>query len=325
MVDEVYRDIFRIDVVLPGNPLKATNAYFIKGDESDLLIDTGFRRKECYDALEEGLRILGSDLKRRSVLCTHLHADHSGLADQFAGPRQKIYMGAVDQKYRTIIYDPVRREVKRKRYLDEGFPRETLDLIYSTTPAVKQAMPGDTKMEALRGGDRIKVGNYTLHTVLVPGHTPGNCMFWIEEEGVMFTGDHILFDITPNITEWDGMPDSLGCYIDSLRDVRNYPVKRALPGHRKEGDYRARIDEIIDHHERRLTDTVSVIEEHPGITGYEIAGLMRWKIKARNWDEFPATQKWFAVGECYSHLDYLVRRGRIRREEKNGQIVYFSN
>ena len=30
MVDEVAKNVFRIDVELPGNPLRATNSYFIR-------------------------------------------------------------------------------------------------------------------------------------------------------------------------------------------------------------------------------------------------------------------------------------------------------
>ncbi len=44
MIEELYPGIFRIGVVLPGNPLRELNSYFIRGEESDLLIDTGFRR-----------------------------------------------------------------------------------------------------------------------------------------------------------------------------------------------------------------------------------------------------------------------------------------
>ena len=42
---------------------------------------------------------------------------------------------------------------------------------------------------------------------------------------------------------------------------------------------------------------------------------MTWKIRSRDWESFPPVQKWFAVGECLSHLDHLVFRGDIRRYE----------
>ena len=75
-----------------------------------------------------------------------------------------------------------------------------------------------------------------------------------------------------------------------------------------------RIEALLAHHERRLAETEALLAEHPGMTAYETAGKMRWKIRAASWEEFPPSQKWFAVGECMAHLDYLRLRSRIRRE-----------
>ncbi len=331
MIEQLDRDLFRIEVPLPGNPLRATNAYLIRGEERELLIDTGFRRKECREALEEGLKELGSDKSRRSVLCTHLHSDHSGLADVFAGDAvtlkdgtlspesPRIYLRDTDSAFLGHIYETGYRLERRKRFLSEGFPEDILNVVYAVNPAMTQALPKDFKtadprFTNLKDGDVISAGRYALKTIAVPGHTPGNSMFYEERMGIMFTGDHILFDITPNITEWESVGDSLGDYLESLRKVRSLPVSRALPGHRKPGDYHARIDGLIRHHAARLQETERIIAEEPGLCGYEIAGRMRWKIRARNWEEFPATQKWFAVGECLSHLNYLLRRGKIMRK-----------
>ena len=175
----------------------------------------------------------------------------------------------------------------------------------------------------VREGDIIDLGNRALTIIELPGHTPGNTMFYLRDQQIMFTGDHILFDITPNITHWQGFEDSLGSYLDQLRRVRDIPVRLALPGHRKTGDYRARIDSILDHHRRRINDALQIIESHPGMSAYEIAGYMKWKIRAADWDSFPVVQKWFAVGECLSHLDYLLKRNKIRYESADGAKRYY--
>ena len=47
----------------------------------------------------------------------------------------------------------------------------------------------------------------------------------------MLLGDHVLFDITPNITDWWDVPDSLGDYLRSLDKLVAYPVTLPLPGH----------------------------------------------------------------------------------------------
>ena len=68
----------------------------------------------------------------------------------------------------------------------------------------------------------------------------------------------------------------------------------------------------------KRTETREIITRTPGLSAYEIAGRMKWKIRADSWDDFPLQQKWFAVGECLSHLDYLLARGKIRRTEEGG-------
>ena len=181
----------------------------------------------------------------------------------------------------------------------------------------------DPRLTPLRDGDVLRVGSFALETFLVPGHTPGTCRFYLREQGILFTGDHVLFDITPNITSWPEIDDSLGSYIDQLRRVRDRPVRLALPGHRQTGDFRRRVDELLVHHERRLAEALSIIRANPGLCGYEIAGRMKWKIRAADWDSFPLIQKWFATGECLSHLDYLRKRGIVSRIQEGGRLCYY--
>jgi glyoxylase-like metal-dependent hydrolase (beta-lactamase superfamily II) len=53
--EEVAEDIFRLQIPLPKNPLKALNSYVVKGQERNLVIDTGMRREECLEAMRAGL------------------------------------------------------------------------------------------------------------------------------------------------------------------------------------------------------------------------------------------------------------------------------
>ena len=326
MVEEIYKNIYRIGVALPGNPLKELNSYFIKGvdDDHDLLIDTGFRRPVCRQALEDGLRQLGSEDDRRQMLVTHLHSDHSGMADIFAGKNQPIYLTGMDIKYLSRFYSGELTDPRHDRFTSEGFTGDLLNEMYRINPAMTEKIPEmDRRFRPLSEGETISVGEYVLQTVSVPGHTPGNAMFYMKDQKIMFTGDHVLFDISPNITWWPDMEDSLGSYLDSLKKALDYDVDIAFPGHRHSGNYRVRIKELLKHHEKRLENAVSIIRDHPGMNAYDITGLMKWKIHARNWDEFPIVQKWFAVGECLAHLDYLCLRGRIRKEKDGDTWRYF--
>ncbi len=316
MIEPIYKNIYRIGVPLTGNPLKELNSYFIRGTDSDLLIDTGFRRKDCESALREALSQLGSDPARRDVYITHLHSDHSGMADLFVGEGRRIYISDIDYQcsVRWREMDFIERD---KRFLKEGFTLEMLEYLALNSPTNIDIMK-DWRLpcfHTLKDGDVIDVGDHHFKVIVTPGHTPGNTMLWEASEGIMFTGDNILFDITPNITFWDVMPDALGSYLESLKRSYDYPVRYAFPGHRKTGNYHERIEKLLVHHERRIAEAHKVVCEYPGLTAAEIAGKMTWRIHASSWEEFPIVQKRFAVGECLSHLDYLRLRGKVQAAE----------
>lgn len=314
-MEEVAKDIYRIGVPLPGNPLKEINSYFIRGTDSDLLIDTGFRRQECREALLAGLEELGWRRDRLDVLLTHMHSDHSGMAAEIAGSNRRVYMSAVDLNLLGSVLSGENRRAMYERFVSEGFPADMADRIQSTNPARKAAVEAvDSRFTPLSGGQRLQVGGYSIKAVQTPGHTPGNQMYWMEREGIMFTGDNILFDISPNITAFAGVEDSLGDYLNSLRRADEFPVKLALPGHRKSGDYHQRIHDLLEHHSTRIAEALRVVETLPGSTAYEITGHMTWRIHAKDWDSFPETQRWYAVGECLSHLDHARLAGQIVRE-----------
>lgn len=323
MVEEVAKHIYRIGVTLPNNPLKELNSYFIRGTDRDVLIDTGFRCEACYAALAAGLQELHSEPERRDVLLTHIHSDHSGMADLFVGLHRHICMSEVDLALKNR---PGSRsdENRLQQFIAEGFPRERAAYVYSANPARRMALPQITEhFRPLRDGDEINVGDYILRAIAVPGHTPGNMMFWVEKQGIMFTGDHVLFDISPNITAWMELEDALGAYLESLERSKAYPVKLALPGHRKTGDYHRRIEALEAHHRDRLEETMDIVKAQPGQTAYEITSAMTWNIRARSWEEFPDVQKWFAVGEALAHLDYLRMRGRICKVMKGQTWRYY--
>lgn len=323
-MEEIIKNIYRIGVPLTGNPLKEVNCYFIKGIERDLLIDTGFRRDECYEILKAGLDEIGWDPDHLDVVLTHLHSDHSGLAADICGENSRIYINERDYELLVSVLNEENRKIMHDRFVTEGFEDAMVNRIQDTNPARKAALlKVDDRFTCIWDGVKFYVGDYVIRAISVPGHSPGNMMFWIESEQLMFTGDHILFDISPNITAYAEMKDALGDYLNSLEKAKKYPVKIALPGHRKSGDYHERIEALLVHHERRLKEAEDVVRQCPGMSAYEITGYMKWKIRAKNWEDFPETQRWYAVGECLSHLDHLRLTNRIMRKNVDGTWRYY--
>jgi glyoxylase-like metal-dependent hydrolase (beta-lactamase superfamily II) len=237
------------------------------------------------------------------------------LANEFVGPERRIFIREADRKYLESYLRGETSAAMRDRLISEGFPQDLLKRIDATNPGRVNTLEYMTpRFYGLADGELIKVGEYTLQTIPAPGHTPGNSMFLMEAQRIMFTGDHVLFDITPNITAWAGVEDALGDYLDSLRRTQDYPVELALPGHREPGRYLERIRQLLEHHKRRLAQCIAIVTEMPGLTAYGIASRMTWKIRADSWETFPPVQKRYAVGECLSHLDHLRKRKLITRE-----------
>jgi len=326
MIERITEDLFRIPVPLPNNPLKELNAYLIRGKDRNILIDTGFRREECREALQAGLDEINVRMEETDIVATHLHSDHVGLAPDFIAEGRSIYMSAVDHRYMTGNpkdgkADPKEGKWARTNSLlaKENFPVEILEQSARINPARSMAPNPSNQYAELEDGDVLEVGSHKLRAILTPGHTPGQLCFWLEDEDILFSADHVLFDITPNITNWPMREDSLGDYLASLKDIRKWPARMTLPAHRKPGDLQARVDALLEHHDRRLNEALDILRANPGLPAYDLAGKMTWSIRAKGWDDFPSSQKFFAVGECISHLDYLRVRGLVRREtDENG-------
>jgi len=170
--------------------------------------------------------------------------------------------------------------------------------------------------------DQLIYGDYTFLVIDVPGHTPGQIGLYEAQHQLFFCGDHILASITPNITFWNFEQDSLAQYLASLRKVYDMPVQWLFTGHREIiRDHRKRIDQLIIHHENRLAEIKHILSGGRK-SACQVAALMKWEIRAKNWQEFPKAQKWFATGEAAAHLEYLFNKGQINRTTSNGTMYY---
>src|SRR5204863_10201544 len=94
-----------------------------------------------------------------------------------------------------------------------------------------------------------------------PGHTDYHAVLVDEAEGTLFAGDHVLPRITSNIGLYPfSRDDPLGDFLDALRSVRTLPVTRVLPAHGEPfDDLPGRVDQVLAHHDGRLTATLDAI------------------------------------------------------------------
>jgi glyoxylase-like metal-dependent hydrolase (beta-lactamase superfamily II) len=112
---------------------------------------------------------------------------------------------------------------------------------------------------AIEGGFVVEGPDFRLRAVHTPGHASNHLCYVLEEEGILFSGDHIMSGSTVVITPPDG---DMAVYLDSLARVRALPVVGIAPGHGSFiDDPVAKIDEYVAHRlgrERKVLDALTV-------------------------------------------------------------------
>jgi glyoxylase-like metal-dependent hydrolase (beta-lactamase superfamily II) len=323
MIEEILPNLYRTEIPLPENPLKSLNAYIVRGEGRFLIIDTGFNRKECLDAMNASLQKLGVDRNKTDFFITHLHADHMGLLGTLASDNAKVYF---NRREAQRIYAHRAGEDHWQKILDvyvaNGFAAEGARKAMESHPARKYDSQRKIDFTTVDDGDMIDIGDFHFRCVATPGHSPGHTSLYEAEKKILVAGDHILFDITPNIAYWVEMEDSLGQYLVSLEKVNTLDVELVLPGHRRlVHELRGRVKELQEHHRSRLNEVLVALGDGEKNV-LQIAPHIRWDITAKTWEEFPPPQKWFAFGETMAHVKYLEGKGKVRGRNRNGTMTY---
>jgi len=318
MLKELLEDIYRIEVPLPRNPLRAVNSYVVRGPDRWLMIDTGMNRPESIDAVRAGIRELAVDPDRTDLFITHGHSDHVGLVSELTTGSSRIFLHPADA---AIVLDPhLWSNLARSAHM-HGFP--DADAAVGKHPGKKYLFAGRPEFTPVRDGNTISVGRYRFRCVETPGHTPGHLCLYEPDARIFFSGDHILDSITPNISGWaQENEDPLGDFLTSLDKVAAFDLRLVLPGHRNPiPDHRRRIEELKSHHRVRAQEITGILGRGAQ-TAYQVASQMTWDLSYARWADFPVPQQWFATGEALAHLLYLERKGEITRTRGDGTVSF---
>ncbi len=320
MIEELLPGVFKLEVPLPHSPLKATNCYLVSDGERPLVIDTAFNRRECKEALVGMLAELGNSPDSVDYFITHLHADHLGLASSLARNGTTVYFNEPDMPLARPA-DSYWQEMGRV-YESHGMLPRDLKVAMEKHPGRIYGPERDFPYTVVHDGDALRKGEYALRCVHTPGHTPGHMCLLLEGANVLFCGDHILGDITPNITMWLGMPDSLGRYLESLNATAQLNLVRALPGHRSMiDDCAARIEELKQHHAQRLEEVVAALKDGEKDAA-TVTPLIGWDLRYEHWDDVHPIQKLFATGEAIAHLQHLEACQIVSSRTDAGRVLY---
>ena len=148
------------------------------------------------------------DGKASQVVCTHTHPDHSPAAAILAQRLNIPMIGAVtaDDRHQDLTFKPD---------------------------------------EVLNDADLIHGDDWTLRAIATPGHVDNHFCYLLQEEGLVFAGDHIMNGSTVVIVPPGG---SMQAYIASLRKLLDYDVTAVAPGHGEViPDCRGEVEKLVRH------------------------------------------------------------------------------
>ena len=328
---EIVSGIHQIRVPFPKDLSGYTNVYVLEGDEGNILIDAGWDAPESLWALREGLkadRLKLQDIKK--IVITHIHPDHYGLASkvkQLTGARvamHRIEAEFINPRYKDfeVLLKETEKVLRRN-----GVPQVELPELKDASLWMNQFVTPDLPEILLDDDDNISNGSFEIRVIETPGHSPAHICLYEARKKVLFSGDHVLYDITPHIGFNPQSGDNpLGDYISSLKKLERLEVNFVLPGHGPVfNSLRLKVADILYHHEQRKRHIIRVMNE--GLkTAYQIAEDIPWMPK-QGGTAFHDLAPWdrrLAVMETIAHLKLLSSEDKIGEVDMDGVSLYLA-
>jgi glyoxylase-like metal-dependent hydrolase (beta-lactamase superfamily II) len=261
-----------------GSPFTytGTQTYLVGTHEGLAVIDPGPDDAGHLAALEAAI----AGVPVLAICCTHTHRDHSPAAAPLAARTGAPIVGCAPL---VLVSDEPRADVP----FDSGYaPDHVLD-----------------------DGDRVAGPGWTLTAVATPGHTSNHLCFALDEDGALFTGDHVMGWSTTVVAPPDG---DMADYMASLeklyaRDDRIYypahgpavrkpkQLVRGMIGHRRQRE--RQILKLLGEDARAIADLVPLM--YKGVPEF----------------------LWPAAGQSVlAHLLDLERRGLVARSGETWTI-----
>jgi glyoxylase-like metal-dependent hydrolase (beta-lactamase superfamily II) len=319
LIKEIARDFYMITLPMPFR-LKHVNIYALVHAGRTTLFDTGLNTPETFAALETGLKRIGRsmhDIDR--IFITHRHGDHCGMAGRIKDlSGATILMSDTDHAFIRIAEDQDRLIAGlRSFYVRHGLGDDALALLGSIFRSFGKMIGAFPLDHDLRPGEVHIVGDRSFEVLAAPGHSLGQVCFFFRSEGILLAGDHILPDITPNLSpdlfQTDFRP--LERFLSSLTQMQRLPVTTVYPAHgRPFTNFLERIVEIKDHHHERKGLILASVREGRKST-FEVSV----DIFGKNLPEF---DQYLALNETYVHLVELIHEGLVQEEIEDNRCFY---
>ena len=244
-----------------------TNSYLI-GQESLVLVDAGPVSMGHCQAILNAASLRG---RIDYVLLTHTHSDHSpgiNMLLEKTAAKVALFPEPSGEPFHDI---PVKADI----------PLRHRDILNGFKPEIQ-----------------------AIHT---PGHASNHLCFYLPQEKLLFTGDHLMNGSTVVIASPDG---NMSDYLDSLKLLKDWDIDYLCPGH---GSVMDKPMDVVDHtvahrlgREQKVLKAVQELER-----GYLDAVLLK------AYADTPVFLPGLARLSLTAHLEKLERDDIIARQEND--------
>ena len=314
------------------SPLGPTWSYVLEADKLTL-VDTG--GPGSIGDLEAGLEWLGFPLSAvERVILTHGHMDHDGSCFKVIA-QTGAELWAHEVYSRLVGLDGQEMDQKgRRRNRGSAFFRDGPGRDESAMSHIQEYRESGRSIEVTNiVTDGLTCNGLTFF--YTPGHSPDELC--IQYQRVLFTGDHVLPQITPHpsvASTYSKFRDSLPpayqnknqyyglmAFMKSLKRVAAMePDIRVLPAHRAyyRGKFNLvgveRAQEIVEHHRQRCYDLLVLIRKSTS----DMESITRRHFSSRHLD---GPNFHMALTEVISHIEFFQEVGDVEMVGKNGTQV----
>jgi glyoxylase-like metal-dependent hydrolase (beta-lactamase superfamily II)/8-oxo-dGTP pyrophosphatase MutT (NUDIX family) len=249
-----------------------TNTYLLGAGSDIAVIDPGPALAEHVRVLLDAAKAMKAEI--RWILTTHTHLDHSPAAQLL-----KAETGA-----ELIGMPPPMQERQDQTFKPDRVPAH---------------------------GERFSVGGCDLRAIHTPGHASNHLCFLLEDEKILFTGDHVMQGSTVVINPPDG---DMRVYLESLRLLLDEDVEYLAPAHGfLIGRPRVAVEWLIAHRGQREQKIITALRT---VRETDLGTLV-----LAAYDDVPARVHPVASRSLLAHLLKLETEGRAAQSEGRWRML----
>lgn len=294
------------------------NLYLLEDSDGWWIIDTGMALGDTEKLWQQIFDEVLGDKPVKAVLCTHMHPDHCGVAGWLCDTwKVPLYMTMGEylsaRSFSKMTVDDLSWTTEQY-YRGAGMDADYLENMkknFGGFGSVVKPLPGAYRR--LEDSDYLTIGGVRWRVMVGSGHSPEHACLYSAALNVLISGDQVIPRITSNVSVSPMEPEAnpLRQWLASHQHfLEELPADAlVLPAHNTPFyGLHERLRFLVQHHEDHLLALEDACRE-PSSAKELLPVLFK--------RELDASTIGMALGECVAHLNYLTRRGQLRRDIDN--------